>query len=108
MGRGDRLDQRTNDNPEAERQFAEVKLRACIRIGELSRELEKAKPNKGHGVLNGENTITKEKQLTEAGISVPTAHRYEELTGGKEQQAGTEVRQISRHWCREIERPTTG
>jgi hypothetical protein len=27
----------------AERQFAEIRLRACIRIGELSRELEKAK-----------------------------------------------------------------
>jgi hypothetical protein len=33
---------RVRDNPEAERQFAEIRLRACIRIGEISRDLEKS------------------------------------------------------------------
>lgn len=78
---------RIRDNVEAERQFAEIRLRASIRIGELSRELEKAQPNKGHGVaIDGQ---TKAEQLEAAGIPVRTAHRYEALTGGREKQAQT-------------------
>ena len=57
--------------------MGEIRLRAITQIGKISRKLEKAKPNKGHGVLAGEKT--KEQQLTDAGISVPTANRYEEL-----------------------------
>lgn len=77
---------RVRDNPEAERQFAEVKLRACIRIGELSRELEKHPQSTGGRHDNGV-VPTKTNQLTEAGIHPRTAERYEELTGGREQQA---------------------
>jgi hypothetical protein len=58
---------------------SEIHQRACQRIGQLSAELEKARPNKGHGVLTGEKT--KAQALLEAGISVPTAHRYEQLVG---------------------------
>jgi predicted DsbA family dithiol-disulfide isomerase len=75
------------DNPEAERQFAEVKLRACIRIGEISKELEKAQPNKGHGSEIPNDGKTKEEQLNEVGISTSTAQRYEQLTGGRQKQA---------------------
>ena len=31
---------RVRDDLDAQRQFAEIRLRACIRIGEISRELE--------------------------------------------------------------------
>jgi hypothetical protein len=54
-------------------------------IGKISRELEKAQPNKGHGILTNEKT--KEQQLADAGITVPTAHRYEQLAAPDAQLA---------------------
>jgi hypothetical protein len=77
---------RVRDDADAQRQFAEIRLRACIRIGEISRELETAK----HGGAGGGSKLptmgtSKAEQLAEAGISTSTANRYEELTGGKEQ-----------------------
>ena len=57
--------------------MSEIRLRAIAQIGKISRELEKALPNKGHGILTGEKT--KEQHPKAAGISVPTANRYEEL-----------------------------
>ncbi len=67
------------DDKVTETRFSEIKLRAVIKIGELSRELETARPNKGHGVaIDGK---TKKQALSEAGIPVRTAHNYEELAG---------------------------
>lgn len=58
------------------RKFAEIRLRACQRIGQLSAELEKATANQ-HTVLlpNDEKKQTKEQSLAEAGISTSTANR---------------------------------
>jgi len=57
----------------------EIHLRACVRIGELSRELDK-----GHKI--GQQTEVQlpasGKLKAEAGISTSTAHRYEEIAGG--------------------------
>jgi hypothetical protein len=61
-------------------------LRATQRIGELSRELEKNERARTDLRLNGE-TQTKSEQLTASGISRATAHRYEQLSGPREQQA---------------------
>lgn len=61
--------------------MSEIRLRAIAQIGKISRELEKALPNKGHGILTGEKT--KEQHPKAAGISVPTANRYEELAAPK-------------------------
>jgi hypothetical protein len=47
---------RIRNDTETERKFSEIKLRACQRIGQISLKLERAKPNKGHGVLIDENT----------------------------------------------------
>jgi len=61
------------------------RLRACIRIGELSRDLERdvgGRPSKT--LPNDEKSLTKAEQLAEVGIPVSTAHRYEEFTGGHE------------------------
>jgi hypothetical protein len=65
--------------------MSEIRLRAMTRIGELSRELEKAKPDKGHGA--GLPTIgkTKEEQLEAAGISTSAAQRYRELVSPSEE-----------------------
>jgi hypothetical protein len=65
----------------------EIYLRACIRIGELSRELEKAPPAKGHGAGIPAGGKTKAEALADAGISTSAAQRYEELAGGREEQA---------------------
>jgi hypothetical protein len=70
------------DDTEMQVWVSEIHLRQ--RIGQLSRELEKAQPHKGHGVLAGEKT--KAEALAEAGPTVPTAHRYEQLAGGKTEQ----------------------
>jgi hypothetical protein len=79
---------------------------ACQRIGEISRDLEKAQYNKGHGTVvpsdgkykaekiggHGKFKVPtdgklKSEVLAEAGISTSTAQRYEELAGPKEEQA---------------------
>jgi hypothetical protein len=61
---------------------SEIKLRACIRIGELTRELEKAHPvSYCSGLITGDKT--KSETLAEAGLTTATANRCEELSGGQ-------------------------
>jgi hypothetical protein len=58
--------------------FAEIRLRASIRIGEISRELEKAEAHGGKICLpNGRKS--KSETLKAAGIPVSTANDYEQL-----------------------------
>jgi hypothetical protein len=68
---------------EAEMKFAELRLRAVQRLGELSIALDKAK-------LAGKGTVclpnggkTKAQALADVGISTSTAQRYEQLAGGR-------------------------
>jgi hypothetical protein len=70
------------------------------RIGEIGRDLEK-----GHKVGRGNGQIQlpsdgklKAEQLAEAGISTSTAHLYEELTGGREEQAQTTALSSASFW----------
>jgi hypothetical protein len=73
---------RIKDDKESQRQFGEIRLRACVRIGEISRDLDKVAGFKGnqYEVLPTDGKKqTKEEQLKEAGISTSTANRYEEL-----------------------------
>jgi hypothetical protein len=82
---------RVRDDAEAQRQFAEIRLRACIRIGEISRDLPKGKPGpkRGSSKLNDTDVaqFDKEDVLQRSGIQIRTAERYEELAGPKEEQA---------------------
>jgi hypothetical protein len=73
------------DNPEAERQFAEIRLRACIRIGEISRELE-IKAGRLNNSSERSEELSKSKSLAIAGIALSTAHDCEQLAGGREEQ----------------------
>ena len=62
--------------------MTEIRRRAEIRIGELSRDLDRSS-----GGANPLSTLptggkSKEDTLLDAGISTSTAHRYEDLTGG--------------------------
>jgi hypothetical protein len=54
-----------------------------VRIGEISRELETAKNQ--YATANGRQS--KKETLKTAGISIRTANDYEQLTGGREEQA---------------------
>ena len=72
---------RQRDDVEMERWVAEIKLRATIRIGELSRELDTAQGKRIDTQL-GSSTGTRSKRetLKAAGISKASAHRAEQLT----------------------------
>jgi hypothetical protein len=59
-------------------------LRAAQQIGELSRELETAQGARTELHFNDE---TKSIQLQKAGIDTVTVHRYEQLSGPREEQA---------------------
>lgn len=79
---------RQRDDRDLEVWVREIHLRACVRIGELSRELERA----DHGGSGGGSKFpavgtSKAQALADAGLSTSTAHRYEELAGGREEQA---------------------
>jgi hypothetical protein len=79
---------RIRDDSDSERRFAEIRLRAIRKIGELSRELDKAqagRPPKEILPSDG-NNLTKAETLAQAGISTSTAYRYEELAGPREEQ----------------------
>jgi hypothetical protein len=80
---------RIRDDVEAQRQFAEIKLRACVKIGELSRDLPHGKPGPKPNKLSDTDVaqFDKEDVLERVGIGMRTAERYEELAGGREEQA---------------------
>jgi hypothetical protein len=88
---------RIRDDKKSETELSEIKLRAVIRIGELSRELEKAEQAFG-GRHPNDGKPTKADQLKTAGISKSSAHRYEELAGPKEKQAQHVVQAATDHY----------
>jgi hypothetical protein len=62
-----------------------IGFRACVRIGEISRELETnvtGRPLKESLAIDGK-TLIKEQQLAAVGISTSIAQRYEKLAGGR-------------------------
>ncbi len=58
--------------------MSQIRLRAIAQIGKISRELDKAKYDKGHGTVIPASGKYKEQQLADAGLSTSTANRYEE------------------------------
>ncbi len=75
---------RQRDDHEMQAWVAEIHLRACVRIGELSRELETAQGIRTSSEQS--DKVTKNEALKVAGISRSTAHDYEQLAGGREAQ----------------------
>ena len=70
---------RIHNDTEAQRKFAEIRLRAYQKIGELTRQLEKAKFTPRVGACVPNDGQTKEQQLKQAGISTSVANRAEQL-----------------------------
>jgi len=62
-----------------ERWTAEIKLRAVRRIGELSKELDKAQGGRTDRLSNNAVTKSKEKALKRAGITKMSASRFERI-----------------------------
>lgn len=69
-------------NPDLELMAAEIRLRAKLRIGELSKELDKAKHGgKGGGSeIPAPGKVVKSAALKAAGLSTSEAHRCEQLS----------------------------
>jgi hypothetical protein len=99
---------RIRDDRRLEIDVAELYSDCVIRIGQLSRELEKAKGNQ-HQVHRPDGR-TKQKALSDAGIGKSLAAEAEELAGGKTkqgQQAATEAVKVAFAKAREDKKPIT-
>lgn len=77
---------RQRDDNELDVWMSEIKLRACTRIGELSRGLEKAGARGRGPVSLPSRGKRKADILADAGISTSSAQRYEEIAGGPTEQ----------------------
>lgn len=81
---------RQRDDRDLEVWIREIHLRACVRIGVLSRDLDQAQTVRqadGATVRLPAGGKSKAAALADAGISTSTAQRYEELAGGRQEQA---------------------
>jgi N6-adenosine-specific RNA methylase IME4 len=80
---------RQRDDKEIEAWIAEIKCRACVRIGRLSRELDKASGSQpGHRGGNAlpDSGKTKAETLEDAHVSTSAAARYEELADAEDEE----------------------
>jgi hypothetical protein len=75
---------RQRDDKDLDVWMSEIRLRACMRIGELSRELEKAEAH-GGTIRLPSGGKSKEQTLAEAGLSTSAAARYEALSAYNEE-----------------------
>ena len=62
--------------------MTEIRRRAEIRIGELSRDLDRSAGGANPLATLPDGRKSKADTLFDAGISTSTAHEYEQLTGG--------------------------
>ena len=77
---------RQRDDAELEVWTQEIKLRASVRIGELVRELDRAQAGgAGGGTKVLASILSKTEAIAEAGLSKPTAYRYQELAGPRDE-----------------------
>jgi hypothetical protein len=103
---------RIRDDRRLEIDVAELYQDCVIRIGQLSRELEQAKPafRGNQSVPSARAEVTKAKALRKAGIGTSLAAEAEELAGGKTQQgqqAATEAAKVAFAKARGDKKPIT-
>jgi hypothetical protein len=70
---------RQRDDQQLDIWMSEIRLRAVIRIEEVSRGLEKSRGGSSPEATLPAGGESKEQQLSEAGLSTSTANRYEEV-----------------------------
>jgi hypothetical protein len=79
LPRGIQAYAKIRDDFESQQRFAEIRLRACQRIGEISRDLE---TRQGQKQLRPSER-TKSELLADAGITLRTAERYQNASGSQ-------------------------
>jgi len=90
---------RQRDDNDMECWVREIHLRACVRIGELVRELDTAdggRPCKNPSEQPEE--FSKQQALADAGIPVSTAYDYQALAGGRDERAQAAGKAASEHY----------
>ncbi len=66
----------------------EIHLRACVRIGELVRELDTAQGERFDPTSSHQREeVPKAQAIVDAGLSSSAAYRYQELAGGRDERA---------------------
>ena len=77
-------------------------LRASVRIGELVQELEKAQTihtaDHQAEIRRPSGGTSKREAIKDAGLSKSSAHRYEQLTGGREERAQRAGKAAAEHY----------
>jgi hypothetical protein len=68
------------NDPQRAEWLGKIACRAAVRIGEISRVMEKAEYDKGHGTVIPINGKYKAETLAEAGLSKSAAQRFENLS----------------------------
>jgi len=90
---------RQRDDKDMECWVREIHLRACVRIGELVRELDKAPSGLASEVTSDRSEITPKAQaLAEAGIPQSTAYDYQALADGRDRRAQAAGKAASEHY----------
>ncbi len=79
---------RQRDDNDMECWVREIHLRACVRIGELVRELDTAQGERTDLTSSQRgDEVSKSQALADAGLSKSSAHRMEQLAGGRDERA---------------------
>ena len=83
---------RQRDDNDMECWVREIHLRACVRIGELVRELDTAEPGGATDGKRGGSTVqtdalSKDDVIADAGLSRRSAYDYQALAGGRDERA---------------------
>jgi len=83
---------RQRDDKDMECWVREIHLRACVRIGELVRELDTAEPGGATDGKRGGSTVqtdalSKDDVIADAGLSRRSAYDYQALAGGRDERA---------------------
>ena len=90
---------RQRDDNDMECWVREIHLRACVRIGELVRELDTAQGERvDRTSCDQPHEVTKQQAIAEAGIPKRTAYDYEALAGGRDERAQAAGRAASENY----------
>ncbi len=77
----------------------EIHLRACVRIGELVRELDTAQGERADLTSSMRvDEVSKSQAIADAGISKGAAYNYEALAGGRDERAQAAGKAASEHY----------
>lgn len=90
---------RQRDDKDMECWAREIHLRACVRIGELVRELDAAQGERVDLTSSGQpEQVAKRQAIADAGIPQSTAYDYQALADGRDRRAQAAGKAASEHY----------